>query len=238
MSSIKAAPLRYVASKAVDESLQRIGRHPFIERARTRALTREQAHRWIMCAGRESRSFPSILENMLTRCENTIVRDVLTENLNDEHGNGNPEEAHFRHYLHLLDKLGMPREKFYNYHEREGIKLALSLAYNVSKQESEAVAIGYMLVNEGMTQTIYSSVQIALQPYYPDLQTRFFDLHVEVDERHLESLYTAVDQIDQSREAEVLLGISVGERGMAVLLDEAYGLFDYCTAIPKYETVH
>lgn len=238
MTSNQAPPLRHAAREAVAESLKRIGEHPFIIRARAQALTKEQAQRWIMCAGRESRSFPTILENMVARCKNDIVKEVLTENLNDEHGNGDPEEAHFRHYLHLLDKLGMAREAFYNYQEREGIRLALSLAYNISKQDKEGVAIGYMLVNEGMTQTIYSSVQKALQPYYPDLQTRFFDLHVEVDEKHLESLYTAVDEIDQAKQEELLFGVKVGERGMAVLLDEAYGLFDYCAVIPKYDAVN
>jgi pyrroloquinoline quinone (PQQ) biosynthesis protein C len=114
--------LRNTAQKAVAESLERIRQHPFILGATAQTLTQAQAERWIKCAGRESRSFPSILKNMVARCSNETVREILEENLNDEFGNGNPEEAHFKHYLHLLDNLGIPREMFDGYEERAGIK--------------------------------------------------------------------------------------------------------------------
>src|SRR5437867_2193704 len=127
--------LRHVAQKTVTESLERIRRHPFIIGANAQKLTKQQAERWIKCAGRESHSFPSILQNMVARCSNEKVREILEENLSDEFGNGDPTEAHFKHYLHLLDNLGIPRELFYSYEERAGIKLALSLSYNMSMQE-------------------------------------------------------------------------------------------------------
>lgn len=233
----KNTSLRAVAEEKVNGSLDRIRQHPFIVEANAQRLTREQAERWIMCAGRESRSFPHILENMKARCSNEKLRKILLSNLNDEYGNGDPEDAHFKHYLHLLDKLNLPREGFYQYKERAGIKLALSLAYNVSVQPNEAIAIGYMLVNEGMTQITYGGVDRALRRYYPELKTLFFDLHVEIDEKHVEDLYSAVDDMDLLQSEDLLLGISIGERGMAVLLDEAYGLFDYVDTVPAYEPV-
>jgi pyrroloquinoline quinone (PQQ) biosynthesis protein C len=230
-------PLRMTVEKAVDNSLKRIRQHPFIVEANAQLLTREQSERWIMCAGRESRSFPHILENMVKRCSNNLVKEILISNLEDEYGNGDPEHAHFKHYLHLLDKLNIPRERFYQYEERAGIKLALSLAYNISMQPQEALAIGYMLVNEGMTQITYGAVDKALHRYYSGLKTMFFDLHVEVDEKHVEDLYTAVSEMESAQSSALLFGISVGERGMAVLLDEAYGLFDYLDTVPAYDPV-
>ena len=94
-----------------------------------------------------------------------------------------------------------------------------------------------MLVNEGMTQITYGGVDRALRRYYPELKTLFFDLHVEIDEKHVEDLYSAVDDMDLLQSEDLLLGISIGERGMAVLLDEAYGLFDYVDTVPAYEPV-
>jgi pyrroloquinoline-quinone synthase len=223
--------------QAVEASLQRIREHPFIVEANAQRLSEEQARRWIKCAGRESRSFPYILENMLARCPNERVRQILSQNLDDERGNGKPEHAHFKHYLQLLDKLGIPHSSFYEYKERAGIKLALSLAYNISMQSELSLAIGYMLVNEGMTQITYSAIQKALLRYYPTLQTPFFDLHIEVDEKHIADLYKAVDEMELDQSKNLLLGITVGERGMAALLDEAYGLFDYCESIPVSESV-
>jgi pyrroloquinoline quinone (PQQ) biosynthesis protein C len=233
----KNASLRMLAEETVNSSLQRIREHPFIVEARAQQLSQGQAERWIMCAGRESRSFPHILENMVARSSNERIKEILVSNLNDEYGNGDPEHAHFKHYLHLLDKLGISREKFYQYEERAGIKLALSLAYNISMQTREPLAIGYMLVNEGMTQITYGAVDKALHRYHPDLQTKFFELHVSVDEKHVEDLYTAVEEMTDAEGNDLLFGISVGERGMAVLLDEAYGLFDHIDSIPAYDPV-
>lgn len=226
--------LRTIAERAADESLRRIGQHPFILEANIHKLEKEQAVRWIKCAGRESRSFPHILENMVARCSNKKVRGILADNLNDEYGNGNMEEAHFNHYLHLLDNLGILRELFWGYEERAGIKLALSLAYNISMQKNEAVAIGYMLVNEGMTPITYGAACHALRDYYPMMETRFFELHVEIDAKHVEDLYAAVDELELGQAQNLLFGISIGERGMAVLLDEAYGMYDFCDVIPAF----
>ncbi len=211
--------------------LERIRLHPFIIAANAQTLTREQATRWIFCAGRESRSFPHILENLVACSTQPRVRAILQANLDDEYGNGNPDDAHFLHYLHLLDELGVPRSTFYEYPERAGIKLAVALAFNVS-EGNEAVAIGYMTVNEAMTTITHGAAYNALRRYHPAMRARFLGLHVEVDERHVESLYAATADLDRSQLEDVLFGIDLGERGMAVLLDEALGIFDACKDIP------
>lgn len=218
---------RSIIEHATEEALTRIRRHPFIKLAHAKSLAQSQAERWIFCAGRESKSFPGILENMVARCTDVKVREILQENLDDEHGRGNPDDAHFQHYLHLLDNLGISREHFANYRERAGIRLALSLAYNISSQDNEAIALGYMLVNEGMTPITYEAARSALGHYYPNLKTIFFDLHIAVDEKHVEELYRALESFSPSASNDLLFGISIGERGMAVLLDEALGVFDY-----------
>ena len=49
---------------------------------------------------------------MLVSCDDPTICGVLEDNLNDEHGNGNIEHAHYQHYLHLLDRLGVARVTF------------------------------------------------------------------------------------------------------------------------------
>ena len=213
--------------KHVDEVLARVRNHPFIVGAHNGRLSQEQATRWIFCAGRESRTFPGILEELLAWTGNDVVREILQENLDDEYGNGNPEDAHFQHYLHLLDNVAIPREEFDSYDERAGIRLALSLAFNVARSKAEEMAIGYMLVNEAMTPVTYEAARSALTKYYPELKTDFFDLHIAVDEEHVRALYDAVDALGDTNMEQLHFGVALGERGMAVLLDEAYGVFDY-----------
>jgi pyrroloquinoline quinone (PQQ) biosynthesis protein C len=208
-----------------DAALNRIRNHRFIQAAHRGDLTEGQVCRWIFLAGRESKSFPQILENMLVHTTDERVRQILSENLDDEYGNGNPEHAHFKHYLHLLDKMGLGKAPFDEYEELAGIRLALDLAHWVSKQPDLPVAIGYMLVNEGMTSITYGAVDVALHKYHPNLVTDFFRLHVEVDAHHLEQLMSAADCLGPSALDAILSGIDLGERGMAVLLDEAYGAF-------------
>ncbi len=206
-------------------ALERIRNHPFVVEAHRAALELETVHRWIFCAGRESRSFPTILENMLKLDLQPAVRTVLEKNLNDEYGNGNPEQAHYRHYIHLLSKIGLSETEFDAYSERAGIKLALDMADWVSNQQDVGIAIGYMLVNEGMTPITYGAVDAAIQPHHPNLRTQFFSLHVQVDAEHLEQLYDAVQFLLPDGEESVKQGIELGERGMAALLDEAHGVF-------------
>lgn len=211
---------------ATRASLERIEDHWFIRDAHLGRLSAEQSIRWVKCAGRESRSFPDILEGMIAKTTQPIVRKILEENLADEYGNGNPEQAHFKHYVHLLGKIGISPNEFESYEEKDGIKLALSLAYNIAAQDNAGVALGYMLVNEGMTPITYGAADIALHKYFPDLKTSFFTLHVEVDAVHVEELYKAIAAMPNESAADILFGVAIGERGMAVLLDEAFGVFD------------
>jgi pyrroloquinoline quinone (PQQ) biosynthesis protein C len=211
---------------ATEASLDRIREHLFIRKAHRNELTKEQVLRWIKCGGRESRTFPNILVNMLKRIDDPLVHQILQENLDDEYGNGNPVEAHFQHYLHLLHNVGITDEEFESYEERAGIRLALDLAESVSLQPVPEIAIGYMLVNEGMTPITYDAVDVAIHQYFPSLETMFFKLHVEVDEHHVNELYRAIGALDDKSLEDVLFGVSLGERGMGVLLDEALGVFD------------
>jgi pyrroloquinoline quinone (PQQ) biosynthesis protein C len=212
---------------ATEESLDRVRAHRFIRKAHARELSRSEVLRWILCAGRESRSFPEILENMVKRVEDPLVLEILRENLEDEYGNGDSDEAHFQHYLHLLRDVGLTDEEFESYPERAGIRLALDLAYNVSSQPVPEIAIGYMLVNEGMTPITYDAVDVAIHRHFPALETKFFRLHVEVDEHHVAELYRAIGALPDDTVDDILFGVALGERGMGVLLDEALGVFDH-----------
>ncbi|WP_333309826.1 iron-containing redox enzyme family protein [Microcoleus sp. N9_A2] len=236
MTKLSAITLDSTIAKYVTDSLDRIRRHPFIRNSSVGNLSEDQAKRWIMCAGRESRSFPDILQNLISWSSNERIKIILRRNLADEEGHGVPEHAHFMHYLQLLDKIGVSRDEFYTYSERVGIKLAVSLGYNISALRNEAPAIGYMLVNESMTSITYAAAKSAITIYYPELKTEFFDIHVDVDERHVDELYEAVYELDSSQIDDLLFGIDIGERGMAVLLDEAYGIFEHYEVIPAYTT--
>jgi pyrroloquinoline quinone (PQQ) biosynthesis protein C len=218
--------------KTVAGSLDRIRKHPFIIDAQIGKLSESQAKRWIMCAGRESYSFPYILENLISWSNNEKIKNILLRNLADERGHGLVENSHFIHYLQLLDKIGVSRDEFYAYRERAGINLALSLAYNISTVEEEAQAIGYMLINESVTSITFTAARAAITNYYPELKMEFFDIHIEVDDRHVTELYDAVSELTSSQIEDLIFGIEIGERGMAVLLDEAYGLFEHHEIIP------
>jgi pyrroloquinoline quinone (PQQ) biosynthesis protein C len=227
------SPLRSVVEDVVNESLQRLENHPFVVRANARKLSRNELERWIKCAGHESQLFPRILKNMIGLCQNPRLKRVLADNLYDECGNGDPERAHFNLYLQLLDELGVPRDDFYNYTERAGVRFVCELAESISLQSNLGIAIGYMLLNEGTPKITFSAVQHALLGICPELRTQFFQLHIDTDEKHVDDLYSVIDELYPTEEKDILLGISIGERGTAILLDEAYGLFDYCRPLDK-----
>lgn len=212
--------------RQVDTALDAVRGHSLVRAAADGTLPLENATRWIFCAGRESRSFPWILQDLLSWNKNEKVRRILRENLDDELGSGDPTHAHFLHYLHLLDDLGVPRQAFDDYRERSGIKLALQLAFTIARGANTGRSIGYMLVNEAMTPVTYTAAKQALTKYHPDLDTNFFDLHIEVDDQHVAALYEAVGALPEEDRADLQYGIALGQRGMEILLDEAYGIFD------------
>jgi len=206
--------------------------HPFLKKAKNGSLTEKQVISWIMCAGRESRAFPEIIKNMIQWVNNENIKSILIDNLNDEYGNGNPNEAHFMHYIQLLNKINLTEQDFLDYKDKEGVKFAVSLAYNVSNSEDIGFVLGYMLLNEALTPIIYSAIQDAMKKYYPNLNTDFFDIHIKVDEHHVEELFKAIENLTEKELESIQFGIELGQRGMSVILDESLGVFDVIDNIP------
>ena len=151
---------------------------------------------------------------------------ILRENLDDEYGNGNPDEAHFQHYLHLLHDVGLRTRSSSPMRSGPVSGSHWTSPTTSPPQPVPEIAIGYMLVNEGMTPITYDAVDVAIHRHFPKLDTKFFQLHVEVDEHHVHELYRAIGALDNDRLDDILFGIALGERGMGVLLDEALGVFD------------
>lgn len=207
--------------------------HPYIIHALNNTLTQNQLIRWIMCAGRESRTFPEIIKNMISWIDNEQIKNILIENLDDEYGNGNPNNAHFRHYIQLLNRMGFSENDFLNYQEKEGVKFAVSLAYNISVSKNTGLVLGYMLINEGLTPIVYSAIQEAMKKDYPTIETDFFAMHIEVDEHHVAELYKAINYLDKEEYDSLKFGIEIGLRGMQIILDESLGLFDNMKVIPE-----
>ena len=216
-----------VIEEQVSDSLRRIASHPFVRRGQSQELQKEQVFRWIMCAGRESRTFPAILENVMAWIRSETIKQIISSNLDDEKGNGRTEDAHFNHFLILLDELGLSRDSFWSYTEKAGIQAALALGLNVSLCGNPAIAIGYLLINEAITPLAYEAARRSLVRYYSSLGTRFFDLHIVSDKEHVKHLYLAVNEMGEHLQDDICFGITLGERGMTILLDEALGVYDF-----------
>lgn len=211
----------------LDEALDKIRKHPFIIKSNNRILTNDQIERWVMCAGHESYNFPVIIEGNIKTTTNKKIRQVLKNNLNDENGNGNGEnsQSHFKHYLNLLDDLGIDVDRLFRYQKKPGIKVALSIAYHVASMKNDNVSLGYLLFSEGSTPLIYGAVKQSVLDNHPNVETNFFDLHIESDEEHCcEIMNLSVVYADSMEEFEY--GVSLGQRGMELLLDEALGIFE------------
>lgn len=218
----------------INKHLNKFKDHPFIQKANNNELAKEQLINWLMCAGRESRTFPEIIKNMIEWTNNQVIKDILIENLNDEYGNGNPNEAHFMHYIQLLEQIELSQNDFLNYDEKAGVKFAVSLAYNISMSKDIGLVLGYMLINEALTPIVYSAIQEAMKKYYPELETNFFDLHIKVDEQHVKELYKAISVLDDNSIESLKFGIELGQRGMLIILDESLGIFNLVDNIPEF----
>jgi hypothetical protein len=99
--------------------------HRFVVDGYKKRLNWDKIKRWIFCAGKESRTFPSLLEEAAKVARNEDLRNVLLMNLNDELGDGDSLEAHFKHYLQLLDKLGIDRDNLIRINRRQAFNVHL-----------------------------------------------------------------------------------------------------------------
>jgi len=211
-------------AKQIAESVAKIEKHRFVVDGNGQYLTEEQIRRWIYCAGRESRTFPALLKQAEQVAKNEALRAVLRNNLRDEEGAGDPSEAHFQHYLRLLEQLGIKRSTFENYVPGQGLNNALRTADKI-KSSSDATILGYLLVNEALTPVIYRAVEHAIRKYTPDVsqRTQFFQLHIDGDKEHVHQLSIAGDQLRADKRSEVEAGIKQATKGMLDLLTEAWG---------------
>lgn len=210
---------------------------PFLIDAREGNLSALQTERWILCAGRESYVFPTILSKMLAQpdlAQDEGIRAVLQENLDDElgvqaDGSIDPTAVHFMHYLSLLDKLGIDRSRFVDYDKDSGITLAIDTGLAVA-DKGGWTAIGYMLANEGMTPDTYGAAKSGFHHFADTTRQNaaerdFVDLHVEVDEHHVADLLGLIHDKtpDDTARAELLTGMKLALAGMHALVNEAHG---------------
>jgi pyrroloquinoline quinone (PQQ) biosynthesis protein C len=206
----------------VDEAVVTVIGHPLVTQGRSGQLEWERIKNWIFCAGRESRQFPEVIRAAIDHATNGDFRAALRRNLNDELGNGDPNEAHFQHYLRLLQTLNIHRSEFDAYAEGHGLRRALEIAAEVINAGDEALMLGYLLVNEELTGPIYGAIEQSLMRRRPGVHTQFFQIHVDGDREHVHALLVAGDQLQTNRSDRVLEGIRLGAEGMRNLLDEAY----------------
>ena len=115
-------------------------------KANARALSKNRLERWIKCAGRESRLFPNILENMAALCLNERIKQVLVDNLDDERGNGDLGVRIPSSICSCLMNLAFTA-KISTTMRSGGSRFACELAQNISLQSNLAIAMGYMLIN-------------------------------------------------------------------------------------------
>jgi pyrroloquinoline quinone (PQQ) biosynthesis protein C len=206
----------------VDEAVATVINHPLVTQGRTGQLEWGKIKNWIFCAGRESKQFPEVVQAAIDNATNEDFSAALRRNLNDELGKGDPNEAHFQHYLQLLRTLNISRSEFDGYPEGDGLKRALEIAAEVINARDEALMLGYLLVNEELTGPIYGAIEQSLTRRRPEVHTKFFQIHVEGERDHVRALLVAGDQLQANRSERVLEGIRQGAEDMRSLLNEAY----------------
>lgn len=211
--------MRDTILQLVRDSTKRLSQHALVVRAAEGRLTKSEVVSWIFCAGAESRTFPTIVQSALASATDGL-RDVLARNLRDELGEGDPVGSHFEHYLHLLDEIGVPRERFTAFQPAAELQEALTIAERMCAGPP-ARLYGYLLVNEAATSPIYGAIEASTIARFPGQRSEFFRLHVEGDAVHVEDLAAVMDSFSCDEQPLVEDGVRTGERGLCLVLDEA-----------------
>jgi hypothetical protein len=157
--------------------------------------------------------WPPMLVSMRDHAKHPELKRAIEDNLQDECGKRG--SSHIKLCMDFLRSLGHPAE-LVNAPE-------LNRTINVSKELTEPQLAGWLAAAEMLTLPLYEVARSCFGTK-PGADLRYIDVHMEVDEDHIQWLWGAVEALvkEGDCEQEIVEGIALGARATLKSLDEIY----------------
>jgi hypothetical protein len=193
-----------------------VERHPLAAMIRSRTLSACGERAFALYLFMDSWMWPPMLISMRDHVTNTKLKHAIEDNLQDEAGKRGV--SHIKMCIDFLKSL--------RYVPALVNIMEINRTINITCGLTEAQIAGWLAAAEILTLPLYRIAKECFQQK-PDVDLRYLNCHMKVDEDHIAWLWSAVEAIlDQSEnpqnEVEIYAGIALGARATLKSMDEIY----------------
>ena len=140
---------------------------------------------WAIQAGRIDQAFAEILTNMLAnQAINPSMHTAIRENLDDELGNGDPQQVHFTLFQDVLQAASVSVDEYQATPMTAGTRKIIYSLVNASRGTNPLQILGMMASEELICPNEFPLFLEAMSHYGTAHQLRYFDEHIQADARH------------------------------------------------------
>jgi pyrroloquinoline-quinone synthase len=166
-------------------------RHPFVERCRAGQLTLAQVRVLGAQMYKFCREFPRFLATALAACQHEEQYMVIGENLWDELGKGDPQQAHAALFRRFTKALGLDDAQLSVIPAQPETAALVDTYMDLTRRYGVLGILGALCyASEGIVGDLYSQIQRGLLRALPFNKEAlvFFEVHVHVDDGHADRL--------------------------------------------------
>lgn len=179
--------------------------HPFIQRCRDGSITRRELDFFLVQQAKYSGYFVRYLCALISNLHDHGDVMRLAENLADELGFGDEgDEPHAKLYARMLSELGVQQQEVPAAPETEQL---IETALHYCRQSNPAYGLGALCLGaEAIVPPLYSDIiEGFLANGVKREQLKFFELHVECDDDHAETMRQILLRLQSERPQDAAL---------------------------------
>lgn len=161
--------------------------HPFLLRCRERGLTLLEVQILAVQMYKFSKEFNRILASILSCCSDVQAQWVILDNLSDEMGHGDLQQAHPELFRRFTRAIGIPDDTLEALPAEPETQEMIDTYLDLPRQYSYLSALGAVcFASEGIVHTLYSQIYRGIEGATPVPQESliFFEVHMDLDDGH------------------------------------------------------
>ncbi|MFE8947054.1 TenA family transcriptional regulator [Streptomyces sp. NPDC007856] len=187
----------------------RVLRHPFLALVASGRADPEHLITWGLQERHVSYAFPRSIGLLISSADDFRMRTVLAENLWEEFGEGNPDQAHAVLLDNLLESMGVDRDRL-DCPPTDGTLAFLKTQRELTTASAWQGVGAFCYANEYLSLAEFRPLEAAVRSRFPAADLSYFTENMKADTRHtalLESLIDAAAEVPSNR-ADIEYGVS------------------------------
>ncbi len=206
--------------------VERLREHPFIQRCREGTITRHERNVSLAQQAKYSGYFTRYLCALISNLRDNDDVMRLAENLAEELGFGEDAgEPHAKLFARMLSELGVHQHEVPTFPETEHL---IDTALHYCKQRNPAYGLGALCLGaEAIVAPLYSDIiEGFLANGVKREQLKFFEIHVECDDDHAETMRQILLRIQSERPQDAALILEGAQAMIDARLEFFNGVLD------------